>query len=80
MGSRLRLSIKPRARADMLEIWTYIAVDSERAAEKMLRRIGDTLEILALQPGLGRRRAELGQSLRSFRVGNYVVFYELHET
>lgn len=29
----------------------------------------------ATQPGIGRTRDELAESLRSFPVGNYVIFY-----
>jgi len=32
-------------------------------------------QTLATQPGIGRARDELAESLRSFPVGNYVIFY-----
>lgn len=32
--------------------------------------------IVATQPGMGRARAELGTAIRSFPVGQYVIFYE----
>jgi plasmid stabilization system protein ParE len=35
MARRIRL--RPRARADMLDIWKYIAAENERAAEKNYR-------------------------------------------
>jgi plasmid stabilization system protein ParE len=47
----------------MLEIWNYIAAESEHSAEKVLQRIGEVLDLLASQPELGRRRSELGEGL-----------------
>ena len=73
----LRIRVRPRARADMLDIWNYIAAESERSAEKVLLRIGEVYQILASQPQAGRRRPELAEDLRSFPVGTYVVFYEI---
>lgn len=66
----------PRARADLLDIWNYIAPDNEAAADRLLERIGRVFDMLAHQPHAGRGRPELGVTdLRSFPVGNYVVFY-----
>lgn len=63
----------------MLEIWNYISAENERAAEKVLRRIGEVFRLLSSQPEIGRHRPELDDSLRSFPAGNYVVFYEPRE-
>lgn len=72
------LSVKrtPRARADLLDIWDYIAADSEPAADRVIERIARSFEMLAHQPFAGRDRPELPfPNLRSLPVGNYVVFY-----
>jgi toxin ParE1/3/4 len=61
----------------MLDIWSYIAAESERSAEKVLLRIGEVFRVLASQPQAGRRRPELSEGLRSFPAGTYVIFYEI---
>jgi len=67
---------RPRARADLLDIWLFIADDNETAADRTLGRIDTALELLRDQPGIGRARPELGVAdLRSYPVGNYVLYY-----
>ncbi|HET9535820.1 MAG TPA: type II toxin-antitoxin system RelE/ParE family toxin [Mesorhizobium sp.] len=74
-----RIRVRPRARADMLEIWKYIADENEAAAEKVLGRINDVFVLLVSQPEAGRCRPELSETVRSFPVGNYIVFYEVRD-
>ena len=64
-----------QAEADLSEIFAYIAVDDLAAAEQTLRRIGAKCDGLADNPGIGRGRPDLHETLRSFPVGNYVIFY-----
>ncbi|PIO96208.1 type II toxin-antitoxin system RelE/ParE family toxin [Pleomorphomonas carboxyditropha] len=71
----LEVSRRPRARLDLIEIWTYVADDNEAAADRLLRRIDSVLDMLADTPLAGRARPELHPEIRSFPVGNYVVFY-----
>ncbi len=59
----------------MKEIWKYVAADNENAADKFLDHIEDVLELLGNSPLLGRVRKELQPEVRSFAVGNYVIFY-----
>jgi len=71
-----RVEHRPRARADLLDIWLYIADDNEEAADRTLSRIDTALDLLCDQPGIGRARPELGvPNLRSYPVGNYVLYY-----
>jgi toxin ParE1/3/4 len=63
------------AESDYREIWRYIAKDNPDAGDRLLRRIDEQLALYAQHPGMGRARPELGARLRSFVVGNYVVFY-----
>ena len=46
-----------------------------RAADGLINRIGEVFEMLLQNPLAGRARPELRQDLRSFPVGNYVIFY-----
>lgn len=66
---------RPRARLDLMEIWGYVAADNEGAADRLLDRIDEVLRTLSQQPMAGRERPELAAALRSFTVGNYVLFY-----
>jgi toxin ParE1/3/4 len=66
---------RPQAREDLLDIWQYIADDNETAATALLRRIDHAIQMLADNPQAGRERPDLAPNLRSFPVGNYVIFY-----
>ena len=65
----------PRARADLREIWLYIARDNPEHATRFLRSIDEKCRTLADFPMMGRSRPELGPELRSFPVGHYAIFY-----
>jgi toxin ParE1/3/4 len=67
---------RPRAELDLLDIWDYIAEDSPDRADDFLDRLESKLVALAQNPGLGKKRSELLPELRSFPIGNYVVFYQ----
>ena len=73
----LRISRTPRARLDLVEVWGYIADDNETAADQVLRRIDSVLAMLADTPLAGRARPELRPEIRSFPVGNYIIFYRV---
>jgi toxin ParE1/3/4 len=72
-----QLRISPRASEDLIEIWSYIADDSEANADGFIDKIYDTMELLAGQPGMGRNREELAPGIQSFPVGRYVIFYRV---
>ncbi len=67
--------LQPRANADLSDIWQFIAEDSDDQADAFIDLIDQKFELLAQQAGLGRRRDELAEGLRSFAVGRYVIFY-----
>jgi len=66
------------ALADLVEIWGFIADDSEANADNFLSKLESRLGLLAHQPRMGRARDELMNGLRSYPVGRYVVFYLAH--
>ena len=70
-----RVLRKPLARADLLDIWNYVADDSPAKADRLLDSINKQCQTLARFPKMGRARNKLGASLRSFPAGNYVIFY-----
>ncbi len=63
-----------RTEADLLEIWSYVAHDNPRAADRVLDDIA-ACKVLAENPAVGRLREELACGLRSLAVGKYVIFY-----
>ncbi len=65
----------PRAKSDFVEIWDYIAEESEAWADSFIDRIDKKFRTLAQSPGMGRLRDELAVDLQSFPVGRYVIFY-----
>jgi toxin ParE1/3/4 len=65
---------------DLQEIETYIAADNPTAAEKVIDSIEATCDMLAREPLAGRKRPELDPRLRSFIVGQYVIFYATQRT
>ena len=71
------LRISPRASEDLLEIWSYIADDSEANADGFIDKIYETMELLARQPGLGHHRDELAPGIQSFPLGRYIIFYRV---
>jgi toxin ParE1/3/4 len=73
MANRPRKS--PQAEVDLNSIWDYIAADNVKAADALLVRIEELFDMLAQTPLAGRARNELAMKLRSFPVGNYVIFY-----
>jgi toxin ParE1/3/4 len=69
--------LQPRAKADLSDIWQFMAEDSDDQADAFIDLIDQKFQLLAQQSGLGRRREELAEGLRSFPVGRYVIFYLL---
>ena len=70
-----RYRIAPLAQTDLDSIWDYIAADDIAAADRLLESFRTKLALIAEAPGLGRPRDEFARSLRSFPVGNYLLFY-----
>ena len=65
----------PRAQTDLVEIWDYIAEDSEARADAFVAKIHEKFLVLAARSGIGRVRSELEKDIRSFPLGRYIIFY-----
>ena len=75
-----RVTRRPLAAADVLDIWDHIAEDSLDQADRWVDMLDEKFRLLATQPLLGRAREELAPNLRSFPFGRYVIFYTpLHD-
>ena len=70
-----RFRISAQAEADLAEIWLYVAQDNPQAADRLLATFMEKYRTLAEHPHVGRKRDELGPSLRSFPAGTYVIIY-----
>jgi toxin ParE1/3/4 len=70
-----RVTVRPQAELDILEIWEFIAGDSVSAADKWVDDLNDKMDLWATQPMMGRARDELSPGVRSLSFGRYVVFF-----
>ncbi len=70
-----RVTRRPQAVADILDIWDFIAEDSMVEADRWVDRLDEKLNLWATQPLIGRLRDELAPALRSMPFGRYVVFF-----
>jgi len=67
--------ISPKARVDLDAIWSFIAADSEKAADAMIEQITAAFAMLTDNPNAGRLRPEISAAVRSFPVKRYLIFY-----
>ena len=70
-----RVTRRPEAETDVIEIWGYIADESAAEADRWVDRLDERLQLWATQPMIGRARDELAPGLRSMSFGRYVVFF-----
>jgi toxin ParE1/3/4 len=74
------LTITRQAHNDLMEIWRYIADQSNPdRADAFLDKVHRKLELFAAQPGTGRSRNDLREGLRSAAVSPYIAFYIVSE-
>jgi len=68
--------LRPRAIADLDEIWDYTASTwSEMQAEQYLLGLRDALAVLRDQPELGRARNDLHPGLKVSNYSKHLIFY-----
>ncbi|ESW65557.1 type II toxin-antitoxin system RelE/ParE family toxin [Mesorhizobium sp. M0615] len=60
----------------MRDIWHTIAADNEKAADRLLMRIFERLELAAQHPKMGSARPELSATARVLVEGRYIIIYE----
>jgi len=70
-----RMIISREAEADLLDIWLYIAEDNIEAADRFVSKLHSKCRLLVDAPELGMKRPEILEGIRSFPVGNYLIFY-----
>jgi toxin ParE1/3/4 len=67
-----------QAREDLIEIYTYIGLESPSAAERIFDAVQSKIELLADFPRLGVRRPDIRPSTRLLVQGPYLILYETH--
>jgi toxin ParE1/3/4 len=73
--------LAPQARAELGNIWNYIARESGNlaAADGVIDAITERFYLLAEFPYMGRAREDLQPGLRSFPVGQHVIIYTIDD-
>ncbi len=70
---KLPVSVSPQARADLADIWEYIADQNPEAADRFIHRIENAIELLSLHPNVGHTRQDLISGDSRFRpVGDFL--------
>ena len=70
-----RVTRRPLAAVDILDVWDHIAEDSLEQADRWIDNLDEKLKLIATQPLMGRARGELAAGTRSFPFGRYIIFY-----
>lgn len=70
-----RCRFTPLAKQDLKEINRFIALDNPDAARRFIALIKQKCQTLAEFPEMGRSWDDIGIPLRSFPVGDYLIFY-----
>jgi toxin ParE1/3/4 len=67
---------RPRATADLEEIADFLAArESPGRAERILGHLMNRARWLASQPGVGRRRDDLGSRIRTWPERSFIIVY-----
>ena len=70
----------PEVRADLDEIWQFIAEDNPAAADRVIAEIIEAIDNLVPFPGVGQRRPDLtSRPLRFILVREYLIAYAPEE-
>jgi plasmid stabilization system protein ParE len=75
----VKLRYAPRARADIANIYEYIAQHNARAATAIVRQIRSTSGLLARHPGLGRETDIPGVRVFPTARYPYLVYHRVRE-
>ncbi|MBM3748257.1 MAG: type II toxin-antitoxin system RelE/ParE family toxin [Acidobacteria bacterium] len=71
-------SLTPAARADLVEIDSYLRRESPQAATQVRTKLRDAMRGLAERPGMGHLREDLAdEPLRFWPVYSYLIIYRI---
>jgi toxin ParE1/3/4 len=71
----VRVLKRPEAATDLENIWSHIAQDKPAEADRLLNNLQAKMVLLAEFPQMGACQDTLMPALRSFSMGNYLIFY-----
>jgi toxin ParE1/3/4 len=71
----VKVTFSPAARDDLTEIALYIAQDNPNRALSFVDELENKCTALGTAPGIGTARPELGDGIRMFPYGRYLIFY-----
>jgi toxin ParE1/3/4 len=74
-----RYLISPLAEQDIEAIGDYIAQDNPHRALTFIAELRSQCARLAASPKACRSRPELGENIRSYAFGNYVLFFQIEQ-
>lgn len=72
-----RFKISKGAAQDLEDIWSYIAKNNTRAADRIFDQLREKFAKLAKFSQMGQVREELAVYLRSFPIRSYLIFYRI---
>jgi plasmid stabilization system protein ParE len=74
--------LSPDALQDLQDIWDFVALDNENAADQLEDEFFSAFEKLAQHPRMGHTRPDIGErAVRFWPAGSYLIVYrELAET
>lgn len=75
-----RITKSNAAKADLIDIWLYIAAENPDAADRQINRIENAVGKLSSFPRLGRARHDVGAGIRGLIVNRYLVLYRIQES
>jgi len=75
-----RVIVSPAAAKDLEDIWTFIAQESVRNADKVAHEIRRAFQKLARMPGMGHLREDLAaERVRFWTVYSYHIIYRAEQ-
>jgi len=73
----MNLRFSGQAKEDLIDLWEYIAVLDELAADRYLDCVLERSGELLVHPELGRPRPEAQSGIRSLICRNHLIFYRI---
>ena len=73
----MRLRFSGKAKEDLIDLWEYIAVHDELAADRYVDHVFDRAGELLVHLELGRPRPEISSGVRSLLCRNHLIFYRV---
>lgn len=67
------------AKADLIDVWLFIAGDNVAAADAYIDRLQQVCALIAENPLMGYERTDIAEGVSGFTVDDFLIYYELHE-